>query len=290
MILPDLILPKLSNQNFAHSGIDSENHCRDPQHFRSYPWSIAYNYNSRGFRDTEWPDTVEQLKKSIWCVGDSFTVGIGSPGDHAWPTVLQKTMGVRTINVSMDGASNNWIARQARAILSEINPDFLILHWSYLHRREGLQFLDGNEKHNFFIHYENIRGPDWPDISQVDQFSELPAHIQNELLSGHDASWRKNITDEQLRLWHIKSDIQQDIANTQQCIDLVEQAAHGCRLVHSFIPDSVKAYQSEFQPVLKTKFPMIEELTCLDLARDGHHYDFKTSEYFVQQIQQVLNL
>jgi hypothetical protein len=64
MILPDLILPKLSNQNFAHSGIDSENHCRDPQHFRLYPWSITYNSNSRGFRDTEGHDTVEQLKKS----------------------------------------------------------------------------------------------------------------------------------------------------------------------------------------------------------------------------------
>lgn len=285
MILPDLVLPHLSNQTFAHTGIDSQAHCRDLEHFLSYAYDIVYNYNSRGFRDTEWPNTVEQLKKSIWCVGDSFTVGIGSPRDHAWPCVLQQATGIPTINVSMDGASNNWIARQARAILTEIQPEIMIIHWSYLHRREGLPLLDNTEKYKFFMHYENVRGPDWPDISKIEQFSELPAHIQDELLSGHDRSWRQNITDDQLRVWHIKSDLQQDLDNTQQCIDLVEQDAADCQLVHSFIPGSGRAFYDRFH----AGFPVIDDFVCLDLARDGHHYDIKTSEYFVQQIQQVLN-
>lgn len=286
MILPDLVLPNLSNKRFDHSGIDSQRHCLDPKHFASYPWDISYDYNSRGFRDAEWPSTAEQLKKSIWCVGDSFTVGIGSPRDHVWPTVLQKATGIRTINVSLDGASNNWIARQACYILTEIQPEIMIIHWSYLHRREGLQLLDNTQKYNFFTYYENVRGPDWPNISQIEQFTELPAHIQNELLSGHDRSWRHNITDDQLRLWHIKSDLQQDIENTQQCIDLVERNAGKCQLVHSFIPGSGRRFHTEFQ----TQSAVIDDFACLDRARDGHHYDIKTSECFVQQIQQVLNL
>jgi hypothetical protein len=285
MILPDFVLSSRINQTLRHSGIDSPDLCLDKTHFENYPHEISYQYNSRGFRDDEWPDTAEQLKKSIWCVGDSFTVGIGGPKDHTWPTVLQKVTGIRTINISLDGASNNWIARQAQNILTEICPEILIIHWSYLHRREGLQSLKETQKFNFFMHYENVRGPDWPNISQIEQFTELPPHIQNELLSGHDSSWRQDITDDQLRLWHIKTDIQQDIDNTQQCIDLVEQHASNCQLIHSFIPGSGRRLHTEFQ----TRFAMIDDFACLDLARDGHHYDIKTSEYFVQQIQLVLN-
>jgi hypothetical protein len=36
----------------------------------------------------------------------------------------------------MDGASNDWIARQATEILNEIQPDNIVIQWSYSHRRE----------------------------------------------------------------------------------------------------------------------------------------------------------
>jgi hypothetical protein len=285
MILPDFVCPSRVNQHWKYSGVDSPDLCLDKKHFNSYPYAIEYVYNSRGYRDQEWPTQLNQLKDAVWCIGDSFTVGLGSPVEHTWCYILQQQTGQRTINVSMDGASNNWIARQAQNILTEICPEMLIIHWSYLHRREGLQSLEETKKFIFFMHYENVREPDWPNISQIEQFTELPTHIQNELLSGHDRSWRQDITDDQLRLWHIKTDVQQDIDNTQQCIDLVEQHAAECQLIHSFIPGSGRRLHTEFQ----TRFPMIDDFDCLDLARDGHHYDIKTSEYFVQQIQQVLN-
>lgn len=107
--------------------------CLDKWHFRWYPFTVTYQYNSRGFRDNEWPN---DLYNSIWCLGDSFTVGLGSPFDHTWPQVLGRRSGRDVINVSMDGASNQWISRQGRLILQQIRPKTMIIMWSFFHRRE----------------------------------------------------------------------------------------------------------------------------------------------------------
>lgn len=135
-MLGDLKLSTRVNQCWMYSGLDSPEECIDKNHFRNYPYEIDYNYNSRGFRDNEWPPT-DDLKESIWCVGDSFTVGLGQPFEHIWPQVLQTKLKRRTINISMDGASNDWIFRRSKQILEEINPKILIIMWSYLHRREN---------------------------------------------------------------------------------------------------------------------------------------------------------
>ena len=89
MILPDLILKSRVNMQCNESGIDSYKKCLDRDHFKNFPHAVEYRYNTRGFRDLEWPDDHQELKNAIWCVGDSFTVGIGSPFRHTWPQVLQ---------------------------------------------------------------------------------------------------------------------------------------------------------------------------------------------------------
>ena len=127
MILPDLSIPSKANQYRQFSGLDSPELCLDDAHFENYPYNVNYRYNSRGFRDSEWPDN---LTDAVWCIGDSFTVGIGSSIDHTWPVVLSKTVGRRIINVSMDGASNNWIARKASQILAAVASSTFVLHWS----------------------------------------------------------------------------------------------------------------------------------------------------------------
>lgn len=289
MILPEIWLANRSNERCQQQGLDSIEKALDPEWFLNFPYAIDYCYNSRGFRDEEWPDSLNDLQQAAWCVGDSFTVGIGSPYEHIWPRVLQKAMHRRTINVSMDGASNNWIARKTVKILQVIQPQVLIVHWSYLHRREGLTELDKNNKYGFLLHYDQVKDPSWPPISQVEQFSSLPAHVQNELMTQHGDHWRQNISDEQLRLWHIRSDIEDDIENTRQCIELVDQHRGQTRLIHSFIPGFVSGYQQEFYQCLDTPNSIVPEFAPLDLARDRHHYDIKTSEYFVQKILQELN-
>jgi hypothetical protein len=136
VILPDFLLPTRANQTWQYSGIDSLSCCANKQHFLSYPHHIEYVFNSRGFRDTEWPVLLNELKNAVWCVGDSFTVGIGQPFSHTWPQVLSKKLRRRTINVSMDGASNDWIFRKVCRIIEVVDPTNIVIMWSYSHRRE----------------------------------------------------------------------------------------------------------------------------------------------------------
>lgn len=264
--------------------MDTAENCQDREHFHSYPHHIEYQYNSRGFRDDEWPTDTAELERAIWCVGDSFTVGVGSPINHTWPWLLQQRMGRRTINVSMDGASNNWIARQASQILQQVAPHTMIMHWSYLHRREGFKHIADETKSRFLLHYENIRAPDWPRVTDIEQFSMLPAAIQQELMTQHDQSWRQNVYDEDLRLWQIGTDLRQDITNTLDCVHLVEDQAASTRIIHSFIPDFAVGHEQDFYNSLRTKQIAVSHFRPLDLARDGHHYDIKTAEYFVGQL------
>lgn len=133
LALQDLCLPSRANQVLTALGMDSEKYCRDRNHFHACRDQIDYKFNSRGFRDQEWPHDVDS---AIWCVGDSYTVGIGQPFAAIWPQQLATITGKRTINISMDGASNAWIARRAQQILHTIQPAVMILHWSFLHRRE----------------------------------------------------------------------------------------------------------------------------------------------------------
>lgn len=136
--LPTFVVEESRFWQSAESGIDALKRCRSKQHFKQYPKQVYYRHNSRGFRDLEWPDQVNQ---AIWCVGDSFTVGLGTPFEHTWPQVLKQHTGRNVINISMDGASNTWISRKSCSIITEVNPPLVIIMWSYFHRREmGIEF------------------------------------------------------------------------------------------------------------------------------------------------------
>jgi len=277
MILPDFVLPSRVNQHWKYSGLDSPDLCLDKKHFNSYPYTIDYLYNSRGYRDQEWPTQLNQLKHALWCIGDSFTVGLGSPVEHTWPYILQQQTGQRTINVSMDGASNNWIARCVNLIQKEIDPKNIIVMWSYVHRREhknpnldseqrrlhfdesdNLQDLRNLEScmamiaHSRIIHlaipeyaptedyqsvWQNIRGVDWPDL--------VPSTL-DELLAL--PKFVQTELKEKFKLW---TDLQQSM---------------GSQLL-----------QSE----LENNFIKVNRL---DLARDAHHFDLITAQWVVDQI------
>jgi len=127
-----LIVPKKIGCRSDYSGIDSLESCVDRQHFLNYSKKITYEYNSRGFRDTEWP---EDLSEVIWCVGDSFTMGLGQPYEETWPYLLEKKIGKRCINLGEDGCSNDTIALRAQEIYKLYKPEIIVVMWSYLHRR-----------------------------------------------------------------------------------------------------------------------------------------------------------
>jgi hypothetical protein len=134
MILSNFVIPSKINYQTNFEKPDSPNDCLNIDHFNNYPYNITYKYNSRGFRDIEWP---ENLKDAIWCIGDSFTVGLGSPIEHTWPYLLSKATELNTINISVNGASNAWISRKALELVATVKPKKIVIMWSYFYRRES---------------------------------------------------------------------------------------------------------------------------------------------------------
>jgi adenylylsulfate kinase len=133
-VLKNTQIPEFAFERRIFSGSDAVGQCVDVRHFANYKKEIIYKYNSRGFRDDEWP--TKKLDECVWCFGDSFTVGLGQPQHETWPSILSNKLQHPTINISLDGASADWITRQVISVLKEIQPKNIIIQWSYLHRRE----------------------------------------------------------------------------------------------------------------------------------------------------------
>lgn len=119
---------------------DTFEECFNKEHFMTYTKNISYSFNSRGFRDLEWPDDLSDV---IWCVGDSFTVGLGQPFEETWPKILEKKLGKRCINIGEAGCSNDMIQLRINEIKIKYDPKLIVVMWSYPWRR----FVDGENVH-----------------------------------------------------------------------------------------------------------------------------------------------
>ena len=73
MLLPELFLASRAGVTEYNSGIDSFKECRDKAHYLEYPHQISYQFNSRGFRDREWPSDLHLQK--VWDKLDSLELG-----------------------------------------------------------------------------------------------------------------------------------------------------------------------------------------------------------------------
>lgn len=261
-VLPELFLPSQAGKQCDYSGMDSPEKCLDPEYFAEYPHPVHYSYNSRGFRDTEWPNDLSQV---IWCVGDSFTVGLGAPAPHTWPAVLQRCTGRTCLNISMDGASNMWIARMVMAIVREFPSADIVIQWSFIHRRE----LDEQQalKNKFDSFYRSVRDPSWPQCN-LQQFDQLPEEIKRELVDVH--GWTTDIDSNDRATHYVYSDLSDDIKNTQRCMQAMPQ-----QVIHSAVPRWTPKHVS-IAGVIETK--------QIDRARDGFHYDIHTSSLLVEKI------
>jgi len=174
-ILPEFIIHSRVNSVIEGYGLDTVSDCLDKTHFKNYPYKVEHKFNDRGFRDDVWP--VSNLDECIWCVGDSFTVGIGSPREHTWTYLLQEKTKIRTINISMDGASNTWIARKASSVIESIVPKNLIIQWSYIHRRELFDTRLSDENRRLWYDEDLFDGEDninltLDNIAQVDTLAK----------------------------------------------------------------------------------------------------------------------
>jgi hypothetical protein len=289
MILPDLVLKSRVNVQCNETGLDSYNQCPDQDHFKNFPHAVEYHYNSRGFRDSEWPSDPKDLKSAIWCVGDSFTVGLGSPFSHTWPQVLQKNTESRVINVSMDGASNNWIARRILDIHNAIAPEIIVVMWSYFHRREAavdgsdeekrLHFTEANERFDLLNFIKCFT-----DVNRLQNVNLI--HFLIPLAYPNDNAKDKLL----INLWNnIKGPTwpQRPPKNFQELENLPEFIIN--QLKHVFC-----VYQ-ELHNILGSFvdyscISSIHHVQQLDWARDKHHFDIFTSRWVARQVMSELKL
>lgn len=279
MILPDFVLTTRVGLQCNETGIDSLHEVVNKQHFLNYPHTISYNYNSRGFRDIEWPDSQQELASCIFCIGDSFTVGLGSSVDHMWSNVLAQQAGIRIINVSLDGASNTWIARKAQRVLQEISPIAIICAWTYFHRRELDDTCMTDEDRRVHMIASTFEEDLTNFISCVTPIAHTHTKVLNFLIpdaqctsdnliawqnfSGH--SWPAlppNCTEEFLKL---PQSIQDEITLLDKNKRFMSNLAK-----NDLTLNSIKKLN-------------VIQIPQLDYSRDGHHFDLKTSDWIAKE-------
>lgn len=289
MILSDLILPTRAYQRWLYSGMDSLELCRDKKHFLEYPYPVVYEYNSRGFRDAEWPLLLTELKQCIWCVGDSFTLGNGQPLEHTWPRVLQNLTGRRCINVSMDGASNDWIFRRICDIVSAIKPKNIVIMWSYTSRREldNPDLIDEDRRIWASKHSWSKDTRHWIDLSN--KTHNIDASIIQSTIPGFDyiinECLRQHWNDVKADSWPPCPCTLNDLEDLPISIKEELKFMHGCYT-------TMESYLSEIgnhdQVVAAAKSALHSDIIYLDKnidwARDHHHFDILTSRWLVDKI------
>jgi len=293
MILSDLIIPSRVNQHWQYSGIDSLPLCLNRDHFLSYPHVVDYKYNSRGFRDSEWPDSLTELKNAIWCVGDSFTVGIGSPYKFLWSQILSKTTGRRCINISMDGASNTWISRRAQQIIKEISPAHMVVLWSYTHRREfaNPNFSDDQR----IIHNDKNSSPDDDLTDFINCYTKLNSYskhtnIFNGAVPNFGAPDISVETDHMIQSWNnIKDSSWPDNVPSSK-VEFESLPEHIKNDIYKHAPDMLVYFETNINWKKFIRNHQLLLLKYLDWARDYHHFDEITGNFFVEQIVKNLSI
>lgn len=297
-VLADLFLSNRIDQHWDYSGLDSPESNFDKKKFWHYPYDISYDYNSRGFRDVEWPLDNKSLSDAIWCVGDSFTVGLGAPITHTWPYLLQQITHCRTINVALDGASNNWIARRACDILRAVQPRNMVIMLSFAERRESS--LDNFVNTAWHSYYQDVRDATWPEPPSYHDFHLLPESIRQELQQNHKLMFgqisadsnRLELTctfDEERREQWMRPD-DENLANFVECVQQIQQAQGSTNIVWSIIPGVIDSTAPALAHEFSKLTPQIPPFKSLDLARDGFHFGIITAQWIADQVTPLLNL
>jgi hypothetical protein len=87
--------------------------------------NLSYRINSHGFRGEEMP--TEPKKRSIICLGDSNTFGIGMPEGKLWSTRIGHTLKVRSYNLGIPNGSLDSAFRVLMYWLPKIKPSHVFM-------------------------------------------------------------------------------------------------------------------------------------------------------------------
>jgi hypothetical protein len=266
-----------------------------------FPYKVNYQFNSRGYRDSEWPNSLDQLKSAVWCLGDSATTGIGSPWQHTWPQMLSQAWNQRTINVSLIAAGNDFIERKCIELLDQIGPEYIVICWSFLWRRDmpepdKIAFVTKETQKNWNDFWNTIRAPHWPDCHSFADIKNLDPKLQQEILGLYqhpvieiDDEMCLNYFDIEKNLKSAASrSTQEEVEYFMNKINNIKQHQQSTKIFHMFVPEFASADEAM---LIKQNFSNLEipfyVIQQIDHARDGSHWDIKTSESIVNELTKI---
>ena len=202
--------------------------------------------------------------------------------DQMWPKLLFSPKNYSIKNVAVSGAGNYYISNSVTANLN-YRPDFVFVLWSSLNRSE-LRVPNANifkkfnqryyktvqvENSLFYLSsgfgptvisgwlagYDNIKGPDWPEIHTLDDWFDLPQNLKTECMQRKiHLSTAKG--DENLAEYYHQYFVLQNLVNDQKyrsertfqnvmnCHNLIEKLNIPYRF--SFIYDIFSPYHKQF--------------------------------------------
>jgi len=130
MLLTDLDYFKIANKITKYLDFDSPENCLDPDWFQKYPvQDYDYRFNSWGFRG---PEYEKYLGYPVnLCLGCDFTVNVGGPIDHSWPSLLQEQFNIPCLNLGIVNGGNDTIriVYERACKLFDVQNTFVVYSW-----------------------------------------------------------------------------------------------------------------------------------------------------------------
>lgn len=279
----------LANITKLCHGPDVVNNMRVPLNFYlDYPDEITYRFNSQGFRDREWPE--HDAAQSIWCVGDSQTLGVGLAFEKIWPSMLQDFTSQSTVNISQLAANNDWIARMAEQILLHVQPKIMVVCWSFISWCDSNWVSEANRAWNSY--YTNVKDVSWPTCDDFRDIGRLPADILQEMKTIHHRGWLNwddpaVVYQNQPKTTVIsRATIEQDIERLLGLVQQLQKYASNTKIIYSASPWFAPL---EFENIILDSIAeitpwVVDPPDVIDYARDIDHYGPDTAANFAQDL------
>lgn len=181
-----IAIPFYANLQTDSLGLDSAEHCFVKSLFAQHE-PVQYQFNSLGYRT----HPVQNFERNaILVLGDSFTLGLGTNTNKRYTEILEQNLNHQVLNVSLNGASNDWIYRKLCQLMPLFEPRAVVLHYTFSHRRERPQSQwhddERTECEPMYSSSENFQN--W-----ADNFQKI-SHVLNDVPTVH--SWIPNWHDQ----------------------------------------------------------------------------------------------
>lgn len=106
------------------------------------PQDIKYKFNSNGYRCPEFDSPKKKARSCFY--GCSMMEGYGLPEELTLPMQFAKKTDTEAFNLAKASASNDYISRMILQTTPILNPDVVVVLWTYTTRRE-LYTEEGHE-------------------------------------------------------------------------------------------------------------------------------------------------